>query len=163
MYICNKCGNVLDDLPTEDYHHDPFDYRLTETFQCTDCHCGGEYQEAISCDICGRYYLEEQLRDGWCLHCIKENTTTETMLQYINQDSDIQKDFYIGVQFDHWICHHDAIPDGLLQFCKNRFDSLLELASLDPFFEIYVQITLWDFISYDTDHFHCWLTSHWKA
>ena len=83
MYICERCGNVIEDdeFPTEVQCHgytslgDSFDETIDGC-----CSCGGEYVEAYQCKVCGEWFAEDDLCYDVCDDCVKENETVAEAL-----------------------------------------------------------------------------------
>jgi hypothetical protein len=71
MFICLECGNVFEDAKDYEERHPYGEGYASEHFSCCP-YCGGDYEDAISCDECGEYFPSEELVDGWCPHCISE-------------------------------------------------------------------------------------------
>lgn len=72
MFICNECGYVFDEPATFSEHHPYGSGTATETFACCPS-CKGPFDEAVKCSSCGEYFAEEDLEDGMCADCIKED------------------------------------------------------------------------------------------
>lgn len=73
MYICDKCGKTVEELPTYTertgtYGEEPY----IETFGDAECACGGEYVEAGICKRCGEYFPEDEGEHGFCPKCQAE-------------------------------------------------------------------------------------------
>ncbi len=73
MFICLDCGNVFDEPNTYIEHHPYGDGYVNEEFgYCP--HCNGDYAEAVQCEQCGEYYIEEDMHDSiMCNACANEN------------------------------------------------------------------------------------------
>lgn len=71
MYICNRCGYLVDEVPTERWRHTELDGPFYEE-EDAPCACGGEFVEAYECACCGEYEAEDKLTNGWCRSCVTE-------------------------------------------------------------------------------------------
>lgn len=71
MYICIKCGYLVEDIPTEGWKHTELDGSYYEYDDLT-CSCGGEFVEAVECECCGEYEAECHMNNGWCRSCVAE-------------------------------------------------------------------------------------------
>lgn len=82
MYICDDCGTVLDEdeLRTERSYISDYMGGCYETI--TTCPCGGNIEEAERCERCGEYYKPEDLRDGVCPDCLREEMTVDNAIKY---------------------------------------------------------------------------------
>lgn len=65
MYICDKCGTETASLPTFEEKR-PIGY---ETMTDWSCFCGGEFEKAEPCEVCGKYFPEDDLTNGMCSSC----------------------------------------------------------------------------------------------
>lgn len=69
MYICNKCGAVVDTVPRERVKHSELDFPVY-VYEDDDCDCGGEFDEACCCKACGEYADENEMVNGFCKGCV---------------------------------------------------------------------------------------------
>ena len=78
MYICWKCGDVVEELPSV------FD-RLCENggeLKYDDrCHCGGDFVEAQRCEECGEVFPADELENGYCRVCLEHNASVAYALE----------------------------------------------------------------------------------
>lgn len=70
MFICNNCGEVFE-YPKIDkqLYSDPYgeeDYPV-----CPECF-DNDYEEAVQCECCGKYFNEANMHSGWCVDCLFE-------------------------------------------------------------------------------------------
>lgn len=80
MYICDKCGKQVDELAMYTQYENLDGQRVpTMEYEIDDCHCGGTYQEAKKCPICGEYYYNDEVYEC-CEKCFEENLTLENCL-----------------------------------------------------------------------------------
>ena len=68
MLICNKCGYLSSEVPTQSWKHTELEGAYYE-HEDAPCDCGGEFVEAVECDNCGEYEAEGDLINGWCRCC----------------------------------------------------------------------------------------------
>ena len=83
MLICDKCGKVIADneRPVDVLrHYDEFDgtHCIHEEYFEEECECGGWYEEAHRCKICGEWTKNEFV----CDKCIEKNTNFDTIVKY---------------------------------------------------------------------------------
>lgn len=55
MYICNKCGDLIEELPTTTETEECWGRVVTWQEPYNDCDCGGKYVDAVKCVHCGEY------------------------------------------------------------------------------------------------------------
>jgi hypothetical protein len=109
MLICNKCGKVIaeEDLTS---HKDLLSYYGDEPYYeefADNCSCGGDFVEAVKCDCCEEYYLDEEIYTGWrfpikvCTNCLdyykgkyakayKELDDTDEFIDWLADNGDIK-------------------------------------------------------------------------
>lgn len=96
MLICNKCGKVIDESELFT-HKELLAYYGDEPFyeiNADNCFCGGEFEEAVKCDCCGEYCLNDDIILGWrynvkvCKDCIEKykNKYTEAYDEFAYND-----------------------------------------------------------------------------
>ena len=85
MFVCNNCGNMVEELPTTtQYHGNTAFGELTEVIaDC--CSCGGEYIEATQCAICSKWFDGTDM-DGVCESCIEDHETVGVALEMGDED-----------------------------------------------------------------------------
>lgn len=86
MYICDKCGKLCedDDLPTyeEDFGYDTgVGWRSAKQTFVDNCSCGGEFVEAKECAICGEWFTDDEIINGYCKECLEEEMTYENAIK----------------------------------------------------------------------------------
>lgn len=60
MYICDCCGRLREQPRLiKERHGSPYGYEL----YFESCSCGGEYDAAVPCDICGTYIREQDIHN----------------------------------------------------------------------------------------------------
>lgn len=73
-YKCYECGHVFDESDLDFWEEDRGEYwgtRCSETLSgCPKCR--GDYAEAVTCDVCGKDFFEEELNNGVCDCCIEK-------------------------------------------------------------------------------------------
>jgi hypothetical protein len=82
MYICNLCGELVEEVPTEVQCHGytSLGQPINEVID-SHCHCGGEFVEAKQCEICGEWFDNTEL-NGVCEVCLEEHETVEEALNF---------------------------------------------------------------------------------
>ena len=81
MYICEICGDVVDEIPTYTYY-EKVDGNWAMSGYITEdkpCHCGGDYVKAVECKICGEYMPKYE--GEVCESCKKEYPNWEEMIE----------------------------------------------------------------------------------
>lgn len=81
MYICNECGETCEDEDLKvtknwsEFQGQPVCEEQTDYA----CDCGGEFEEAERCPLCGDYITSDKIV---CDECAEDNATVETALEY---------------------------------------------------------------------------------
>lgn len=95
MYKCLDCG--------KEFEH-PHEYE-----ECVGCfwgdpayqtfkecpHCGGDYEEMKRCAMCGESYLEEDLTNGYCEYCMKNEINYDSALRYFKNENLLRDFFFV--------------------------------------------------------------------
>ncbi len=85
MFICQKCGRMLEDyeIGTEHQRHGytslgaPIDEPMT-----SNCSCGGEYVKATKCLVCGEWFLPDTFStQKVCDDCLENEKTVNNALE----------------------------------------------------------------------------------
>ncbi len=73
-YICTRCGHVKDELPYITEKHPYGDGYAEERLPDFSCCCGGEYESALTCKMCGEAKSEADnyFYEDICDDCLKE-------------------------------------------------------------------------------------------
>lgn len=83
MYICEHCGELIEELPSERYY-DRVDgnWAMSGWVEEEDnsCSCGGDFVEAVKCKICGEWTNPQE--SNICKECLKEEMTLENAIEY---------------------------------------------------------------------------------
>ena len=82
MYICEDCGNVVEETPTLSYY-DRVDGNWAMSGEITvdgSCECGGNFVKAIECPICGEWINPEQGKI--CKECLEKEMTLENAIEF---------------------------------------------------------------------------------
>ena len=89
MLICNKCGMLKNEDEIESYYEchgtTSLGARLEEQCFDYDCDCGGEFVEALECEVCGEWFDNTDLH-GVCECCIEEYETVGDAILYGEED-----------------------------------------------------------------------------
>lgn len=89
MFICVECGKLIEDGDFANWT-EPHGEQL-----CGCPYCYGALEEACECVVCGEYYLEEDLINGICEHCEKNDFDYETALSYLVKTNRIREFFLV--------------------------------------------------------------------
>lgn len=81
MYICDKCGELRDDFDLSTYK-EAHGEKLTDY----SCGCGGEFQDAVSCEVCGKYIKKGR---KVCDDCLEDYETVGVALE-IGEESKVE-------------------------------------------------------------------------
>lgn len=68
MFKCVECGKVFEEPKTYEEHHPYGMGYATESFACCP-YCESNFEEAIQCECCGEWFLENDLEKGICEEC----------------------------------------------------------------------------------------------
>lgn len=78
-FICEECGWHFDEPKELDYGY------ISLNGPASGCPvCGGAYEYAVLCNLCGEEFLEDQLFEGICPKCLDALLTPETGLAYMD-------------------------------------------------------------------------------
>lgn len=124
MYKCDKCGKVVEQLPLckDTIDFDGYSYTVQE-FGFNECKCGGEFEEAVRCPICGEWFIENTV--DCCDKCFEENLNKETCIAIGHSSFDFNR-FLRFVFSDEEIDEilereFDKIDEGLKNFYFREF------------------------------------------
>lgn len=76
-FKCKSCGDVVDSIEMTSSYRDEDDF----------CRCGGEYEEAKACKICGNYCIDEELVSNVCYNCIADGMTFENAEEFGKEEN----------------------------------------------------------------------------
>lgn len=98
-YKCLECGHIFEDgeQVTWQENHGFADGPYESFSGCPVCR--GDYDKTFPCKVCGSEVWEEEIYDGFCLHCLKEAVTQEIGISYI-KDRKMMKSFVFFSIFD---------------------------------------------------------------
>ena len=87
MMICNQCKRMVEDDQMEITSSYIGDYGDSPCFEKTEngCPCGGSYEQAIKCKVCGEYVSEKDVfsvDQPICRVCLTEMATVENAMAY---------------------------------------------------------------------------------
>lgn len=79
MFICRDCGCISEEIP---WHSEGRPYGEGYANEdCVDsCHCGGYYEPAKLCPVCGVTYIREE-DESICSNCYEDGMTYENALK----------------------------------------------------------------------------------
>ena len=70
MYICKKCGRIIEELPTYIDHIGNFGNEpVYERVENDKCSCGGYFEEADICCRCEELKSASDFENGMCTNC----------------------------------------------------------------------------------------------
>lgn len=73
MYICNKCGATVSELPTRREPRGEFwGAPCYETYADAECSCGGYFVPLEYCTNCNSECVEDETECGLCPNCQEE-------------------------------------------------------------------------------------------
>jgi hypothetical protein len=85
IYRCRDCGEVFDEdeiVTHTGYLSEAWGRPIYETVSESPC-CGGSYEEAKKCSICGQYE-DMECGDKWCANCYTDIIKTFNQLMIDN-------------------------------------------------------------------------------
>lgn len=87
MYICEGCGKIM---------ARPSSWIEPHGEMLSGCsRCGGGVEEAIECEMCGEYHLEEDLTNGVCEECLKDCIDFEIAFKYLTETKRLREFFIV--------------------------------------------------------------------
>ena len=82
MWVCENCGRPYDENYLEPEVEKLFiDGQLVHEEKGYYCHCGGSIVPAKQCEVCGEYYIEDDITDGVCYQCLDKQKTYENVIE----------------------------------------------------------------------------------
>lgn len=81
MFICKKCGSVMDESKLVHAKYLLSDYR-GGTYE-SDCHCrcGGEVSETKQCKTCGEHFDASDMYGEYCKDCLNSEMTVDNAIK----------------------------------------------------------------------------------
>lgn len=85
VFKCDICGKIVseDDLELLSEKYPIGDTYIIQEYKNYECNCGGSLEEAIACDICGEWFLPEELHGYRCCvcdKCLNENLNLDLII-----------------------------------------------------------------------------------
>ena len=100
MYICKKCGELVEELPIKITSKGDFnsydDFELADGEQIEYCECGGKFVEAKRCVACAEYYPIDELKSNVCEYCLDEHSESSPYQYGLEIGEDNKTDVYIN-------------------------------------------------------------------
>ena len=90
MYKCRWCGEVFgeEDMATSVTSHFCGNSSSDEEFgECPNCG-EGMIEEAVQCKECGEWFFRDELHEGYCDDCLKNNATFDNVLRCAEENDD---------------------------------------------------------------------------
>ena len=151
MFKCTDCGHIFEDGEQRTFveRHPYGDTTADEYFSVCPV-CGGEYEEAKSCECCGGAFLEDELIGGYyCDECLKAAVDLESFLDFATSGTDkptevdTLEDFVFtkvfGLQYGP-----DESNEFLKAWCKTIYKEIDKTDLLNAIFEYMDDVSLWD-------------------
>lgn len=69
MYICNRCENIVEEIPTYQESRPYRDGSAYETMYDWRCQCGGYLEFTAECTVCGNVFPESEILGNVCRDC----------------------------------------------------------------------------------------------
>ena len=92
MYICTQCNHIFEEGEEKiirENHGEYFGFPAYEEYSICPV-CGGQYDEAVDCSICGECHLEEDLTNGICDECLDKEVDYDKVLEFLQQTDDLK-------------------------------------------------------------------------
>lgn len=87
MYICVECGKIFEGVSA---WTEPHGEQL-----CGCPYCRGAVEEAKECTICGEFHLEEDLTNGVCECCVREEIDFSSAFRYLTKTNRLREFFLV--------------------------------------------------------------------
>lgn len=154
-FKCLECGHIFEDGE---------EARWTEAHgeQFSGCPlCRGEYEETKPCKHCGSEKLDDELYEGWCEDCLREQITYDTFFDYCEANNDdhyldifVMSDLLGGMDCPKWISwdFHQLMIDTYKRRVANA-----KLLPVDDFLPDCIRFIMDDDGSIGRDNFADWL------
>jgi hypothetical protein len=117
MYICLECGSVFSDagrfIETHGLERGPYEH------YCGCPHCGGGFEEAVECSICGEMHPLSEDTNGVCADCIDSKADD---LEFCYKVSQGEK---IGVEINllmFYLFTEEEMNEILMEAARKRKD-----------------------------------------
>lgn len=91
-YICDNCSQIFEEGEQRNVTETHgFSDGLAERFEVCPV-CGGTYREAKRCKGCWEYNSVNDLTNGWCKRCLREELTPDRALTILTRSDDWMDD-----------------------------------------------------------------------
>lgn len=160
MYKCDDCGAVVEELDSYREYHDELDECPYEEMTDWDCICGGHFQEAKECPVCGGFYLEEESEYDWCQSCLDEYKTPDIIQLYIDSEEEFQREFYFNGRFERWDCSSVQAHNALMELGRKQYQELQKLSEEHPCIKAHLEALVAEYVLGDIVHFYTWLSEY---
>lgn len=123
--------------------------------------CCGDYVETKPCANCENEYTEDELYEGWCEECLREQITYESFLGYCEANKDehyldafVMSELLGGMDCPRWISYdfHQLMVDTYMRRVEKA-----KLYPLEDFLESCIRFVMEDDGSVGRDNFANWL------
>lgn len=87
-YKCLECGEIFEEYEIKKWEEYRGDCHGTPAYETmVGCpHCGGDFEEAVRCELCGEEHLPDELNFGVCNNCIEERRYDVDMCHKIGEN-----------------------------------------------------------------------------
>lgn len=122
MLMCEKCGRLIEEEELGHYYQfDGFlgDEAIIKRMTSWKCDCGGEFCEAIKCEVCGKHFLpeDEDYKYDVCDDCMTDYETTKIAIAIGDRNKE-------SVKINGFIAEtltEDAINKILTDYARKNF------------------------------------------
>lgn len=161
-YKCVDCGHIFEDGEQANWKESHgFADGSGELFSgCPLCY--GAYEETTPCKGCFAEHTDEELYEGWCLDCLREELTYETFLEYCeaNRKENLIETFVLSEFFGVAECPEGANEDFhqlMVSVYKEKVEEANMLPNLYDFWLACERFVLHDDGSNGRENFADWL------
>lgn len=92
MYICTQCNHIFEEGEqriVREKQGEYFGFPAYEEYSICPV-CGGQYDEATDCSICGECHLEEDLTNGICDECLDKEVDYDKLLKFLTETDELK-------------------------------------------------------------------------
>lgn len=115
MLICCECGKLFEEPR---FIHGVYDCEKSQS-ECP--FCGGTYEEAEQCNVCGEFKNPENMVvHNCCEDCYQKENTIKNNLLFLEEDEK-ESDFFVN-----WLFQSDCenASQALIYLCKGAWEAM---------------------------------------